>query len=174
LYRAGQLSRAFEPAAGIRAAIPAVAGVAAAGDKKLSPYRDSNLASGIAGKRMQPLAPDRRLRAAMKHGLIRLISAARPRRRAVNRRRARHPVGSPAAAVDPVALTVLAVNRLGPATLRTVANGKPQTVKVPDARTGEIFRAALAQMQRTRLTDRLIDIVIADEAPDAGRAATSA
>ena len=124
---------------------------------------------------MQPLAPDRRLRAAMKHGLIRLFSAARPRRRTTLTRRGRRRVAAlPAAAVDPVALTVLAVNRLGPATLRTVANGKPQTVKVPDARTGEIFRAALAQMQRTRLTDRLIDIVIADEAPDAGRAATGA
>ena len=123
---------------------------------------------------MQPLAPDRRLRVAMKHGLIRLISAARPRRRRVGRYRVAHAIGVPVATVDPVALTVLAVNRLGPATLRTVANGKPQTVTVPDARTGEIFRAALAQMQKTRLTDRLIDVIIADEAPDAGRAATRA
>ena len=122
---------------------------------------------------MPPPAPERRLRSAMKHGLIRLFSAARPRRRLIARRRRAHRP-APAAAVDPVALTVLAVNRLGPATLRTVANGRPQTVRVPDARTGEIFRAALAQMQQTRLTDRLIDIVIADEAPDAGRVATGA
>ena len=73
---------------------------------------------------MQPLAPDRRLRAAMKHGLIRLFSAARPRRRTtLTRRGMRRVAALPAAAVDPVALTVLAVNRLGPATLRTVANG---------------------------------------------------
>jgi hypothetical protein len=71
--------------------------------------------------------------------------------------------------VDLVALTVLAVNRLGPATLRSVANGKPQTVTVPDARTGEIFRAALAEMRKTRLTDRLIDVVIADNTANAGR-----
>jgi hypothetical protein len=58
--------------------------------------------------------------------------------------------------------------------LRTVANGKPLTVTVPDARIGEIFRAALGEMQKTRLTDRLIDIVIAGDTADARRAATRA
>ena len=121
---------------------------------------------------MQPLAPDRLLRAAMKLGLIRLISAARPRHRFVARRRARNAgIALPITVLDPVALTVLAVNRLGPATLRTVANGKPQTVKVPDARTGEIFRAALAEMQRSRSTDRLIRIEIAEERPCSAAAA---
>jgi hypothetical protein len=56
--------------------------------------------------------------------------------------------------------------------LRTVANGKPLTVTVPDARIGEIFRAALAEMQKTRTTDRLIDVVIAGVAASAGRAAS--
>jgi hypothetical protein len=37
---------------------------------------------------------------------------------------------------------------------------------VPDQRTGEIFRAALQEMQKTRLTDRLIAIVV-DDAADA-------
>lgn len=125
---------------------------------------------------MQHLTPDRRLRTAVKHGWNRLISAARPRHRFSLRRRDLHPaagalVAEPPVAIDPVALTVLAVNRLGPATLRTVANGKPLTVTVPDARVGEIFRAALAEMQKTRTTDRLIDVVIAVEAASAGRAA---
>jgi hypothetical protein len=73
-----------------------------------------------------------------------------------------------------VALTVLAVNRLGPATLRTVANGKPLTVTVPDAQIGEIFRAALAEMQKTRSTDRLIAVVIAGETAGAGSAGSGA
>lgn len=130
---------------------------------------------------MQALAPDRRLRAAVKHGWTRLVSAARPRYRV--RRRNRHSAvntpatGSalppPALDLDLVALTVLAVNRLGPATLRTVSIGKPLTVTVPDARIGAIFRAALAETQKTRLTDRLIDIVVADAA-DAERSPSRA
>ena len=124
---------------------------------------------------MQLMNHDRRLRSAVKHGWNRLISAARPRYRFSRRRPDRHATGAPlipaaAAVIDPVALTVLAVNRLGPATLRTVANGKPLTVTVPDARIGEIFRAALAEMQKTRSTDRLIDVVIAGETVRAARA----
>ena len=128
---------------------------------------------------MQLLAPDRRFRTAMKQGWTRLISATRPRNRLPFGRRRRPltvhtPVPEPVLAIDPVALTVLAVNRLGPATLRTVANGRPLTVTVPDARVGEIFRAALAEMQKTRSTDRLIDIVIAGDAAHAARTATGA
>ncbi len=123
---------------------------------------------------MQILTPDRRLRLAVKHGWTRLIGAARPRHRFSIRRRSGIGGSAPSSAapmplaIDPVALTVLAVNRLGPATLRTVASGRPQTVAVPDARIGAIFRAALAEMQKTRLTDRLIDIVVTNEAADAG------
>ena len=120
-------------------------------------------------------AQERRLRRAVKHGWSRLVSAARPRYRVAVRARQRHfslaaasagavPPGGHA--VDLVALTILAVNKLGPATLRTVAHGRPVTINVPDARTGEIFRAALAQMQKARTTDRLITIVI-DEAAEA-------
>jgi hypothetical protein len=127
---------------------------------------------------MQPTASNRRLGLAMKHGWNRLLRAARPRYRLALRRRRRHrgvspPLPTPLA-IDPVALTVLAVNRLGPATLRTVAHGKPLTVTVPDARIGEIFRAALGEMQKTRSTDRLIDIVIAGDTADARRVATRA
>jgi hypothetical protein len=127
---------------------------------------------------MPPMARDRRLSTAVKHGWTRLLRAARPRYRFSLRRGSRYrSVGAAASiplAIDPVALTVLAVNRLGPATLRTVANGKPLTVAVPDARIGEIFRAALGEMQKTRATDRLIDIVIAGETADARRAAKRA
>jgi hypothetical protein len=133
---------------------------------------------------MQSLAPERRLRNAVKHGWTRLLGAARPRYHFSIRRRARHPeIGAPGfagatsavpvLAIDPVALTVLAVNRLGPATLRTVANGRPLTVTVPNARIGEIFRAALAEMQKTRLTDRLIAITV-DDTADAKRSPSRA
>jgi hypothetical protein len=124
---------------------------------------------------MRLVAQERRLRSAVKHGWSRLVSAARPRYRVAAPARERHfPINAagaggatpPQRAVDLVALTIMAVNRLGPATLRTVAHGKPLTVTVPDQRTGEIFRAALAEMQKTRLTDRLIAIVV-DDAADA-------
>ena len=142
----------------------------AVGDKKLS-------SNGASNMPMQFLASERRLRNAVKHGWARLFISARPRRRfSLRQRMGRAPlIGSgapqyasaPAPAVDPVALTVLAVNCLAPATLRTVAIGKPLTVTVPDARIGEIFRAALAETQKTRLTDRLIAIAVDDD-PDAG------
>jgi hypothetical protein len=124
---------------------------------------------------MQASAPERRFRQAVKQGWTQFIRATRPRYHLAKRLRKRRALapgiaaGVAVPAIDPVALTVLAVNRLGPATLRTVANGRPLTVTVPDARTGDIFRAALAEMQKTRLTDRLIAIVIADEAKNAER-----
>jgi hypothetical protein len=128
---------------------------------------------------MQPPTPDR-FGIKMKQGWNRLLVVARPRYRFTRRwRRYRHVVGplpaaAPTPAIDPVALTILAVNRLGPATLRTVANGRPQSVTVPNEQVGAIFRAALAEMQKTRTTDRLIDIVIADGTADVRRAAASA
>ena len=63
-------------------------------------------------------------------------------------------------AIDPVALTMLAVNRLGPATIRTATNGKTVTIEVADAKVAQIFRAALGEMQKIRSTDRLVDIVV--------------
>jgi hypothetical protein len=124
---------------------------------------------------MQFLPTKRRFRAAVKQRWVRFVTAARPHHRFAIARRshasrqaiaptAASPSPNPSPSIDPVALTVLAVNRLGPATLRTVANGKPLTVTVPNERIGEIFRAALAEMQKHRRTDRLIDIVIARDA----------
>jgi hypothetical protein len=67
--------------------------------------------------------------------------------------------------IDPVALTILAVNRLGPATFRTVWQGREVTVTVPDRETLEIFRAALDEMQKARSTDRLIRVELATAVP---------
>jgi hypothetical protein len=95
--------------------------------------------------------------AAVKHRWMSFIQAARPHR-------GLHPVlPAPLPAVDPVALTMLAVNRLGPATVRTATNGRALTIAVPDARTADIFRAALQEMQKTRRTDRLVDVVVTAE-----------
>ncbi len=100
-----------------------------------------------------------------------LTLATRPaaRRRRLRRakmrasRRPPHIVAPPTPAIDPVALTVLALNRLGPATFRTVSLGTCVTVTVPDHATGAIFRAALGQTQKARATDRLIRIEVAGE-----------
>jgi len=59
-----------------------------------------------------------------------------------------------------VALTVLAVNRLAPATLRSATFGTARKVVVPDSQVGAVFRAALEQMGEQRRTDRLIEIVV--------------
>jgi hypothetical protein len=96
---------------------------------------------------MQPLVFQRRFRSAVASGWTTFLSAPPP-------------------AVDPVALTMLAVNRLAPATLRTSTNGRALKIVVPDAGVAAIFRAALVEMQKARGTDRLVEIVVAQE-PDA-------
>ena len=123
-------------------------------------------------------AKHQKLQAAMKHGLMNFISATK----ATKPRRKPHlwlvppapkpmpaPPAAPTPQLDPVELTVLAVNRLGLATFRSATSGKAATVSVPDARTAEIFRAALREMEKNRRTDRLIDVVIAaDDGPAKG------
>ena len=115
-------------------------------------------------------AKHQKFQAAMKHGLMTFIEATKPRRKPYLRL-VPPPVALPQPPqLDPVELTVMAVNRLGLATLRTSTSGKVSTVAVPDARTAEIFRAALQQMQKSRRTDRLIDVVVsADDGPASGR-----
>jgi len=61
---------------------------------------------------------------------------------------------------DAVAVAVLAMNQLAPATLRTATLGKAVKVVVSDPRLGAVFRAALERTQETRRTDRLIEIVV--------------
>jgi len=78
-----------------------------------------------------------------------------------------------ASRIDPIALTIMAVDRLGPARLRAVFHGVPVTIAAPDAETVEIFRAALAQMAKVRPTDRLIRVELAAERQRVGLATTS-
>jgi hypothetical protein len=70
------------------------------------------------------------------------------------------PESDAAPGVDLVTLCILAVNRLAPATLRSVTFGKALKVVVPDPQVGAVFRAALDRMGATRSTDRLIEIVV--------------
>jgi hypothetical protein len=123
---------------------------------------------------MQPNASERRFRSAVKHGWIRFVGVTRPNGRfQLPRRRGRK--GKPPLAglalfknaVDPVELTVMALNILAPALSRANTTGKRVVVTVPDARVGRIFRAALARSQTVRATDRLIDIVLTEPAAEA-------
>lgn len=61
---------------------------------------------------------------------------------------------------DPVSLAVLAIDRIGPATVRACASGVEVRVAAPDEATATVLRAALAQTARRRRTDRLIRIVV--------------
>jgi hypothetical protein len=112
-------------------------------------------------------ATHQKLQSVMRQGFMSFIEAAKPRRKPDLWLTPPAPasVVTPEAAIllDPVALTVLAVNRLGLATFRTATSGKAATVSVPDARTAEIFRAALDEMQKNRRTDRLVDVVVSAE-----------
>jgi hypothetical protein len=61
---------------------------------------------------------------------------------------------------DPVAVVVMALDRLGPASIRASLSGVGVRVTVPDERMASVFRAALTETQRRRVTDRLIEIVV--------------
>lgn len=120
-------------------------------------------------------AKHQKLQTAMKNGLMNFIGAtkaAKPRRKPhlwlVQSPPKPIPLSAAVPELDPVQLTVLAVNRLGLATFRTATSGKAATVPVPDTRTAEIFRAALREMQKNRRTDRLVEVVVADDRPVAG------
>jgi hypothetical protein len=115
-----------------------------------------------AGVRMQPIVEAPTLSGALRGGWGRFVQAVRPRPHRRHTRRGIEP--RPVSAVDPVKLTIMAVNRLGPATLRAVWNGMPITVAAPDRQTAEIFRAALLQMGKARPTDRLVSVALSDEA----------
>jgi hypothetical protein len=60
---------------------------------------------------------------------------------------------------DSATLVALAMDRLTPALLRASIIGVPVTVEVPDERTAEVFRAALAKTRSGRPTDRLVEVV---------------
>jgi hypothetical protein len=63
-------------------------------------------------------------------------------------------------APDPVRIAVLAMENLGRASLRASCTGTEVRVAAPDEVVAAIFRAALAETGRTRMTDRLIRVVI--------------
>jgi hypothetical protein len=61
---------------------------------------------------------------------------------------------------DPVQIAVLAIESLGRASMRAALSGIEVRVAVPDEATAAIFRAALAETGRKRMTDRLVRVVI--------------
>ncbi len=63
--------------------------------------------------------------------------------------------------LDPVQIAVLAIETLGPASMRASCTGTEVEVSAPDAAMAAIFRAALAETGRNRATDRLIRVVLA-------------
>jgi hypothetical protein len=63
--------------------------------------------------------------------------------------------------IDDASLIALALTRLSPACSRVAITGLPHTVTVPDARTAEVFRAALAMSMKQRASDHLVKIVVA-------------
>jgi hypothetical protein len=96
-------------------------------------------------------------------------SAAKRRLRRAREKRAKpelmpsvaaRPIVPNAIAPDPVRIAVLAIESLGRASMRAAFSGIEVRVAVPDEATAAIFRAALAETGRTRVTDRLIRVVV--------------
>lgn len=82
-------------------------------------------------------------------------------------RSARLPGAAPIAAFspapaqpDPVQIAVLAMERLGRASMRASFTGIEVRVTAPDDTIAAIFRAALAETVRNRPTDRLVRVVV--------------
>ena len=63
---------------------------------------------------------------------------------------------------EEAAFVALALTRLSPACSRVAITGRPHTGTVPDQRTAEVFRAALAMSIKHRASDHLVRIVVAD------------
>ena len=61
---------------------------------------------------------------------------------------------------DPVMIATLAIDDVGPATVRAVASGIEVRVTAPDEATAAVFRTALANTARRRSTDRLVRIIV--------------
>jgi hypothetical protein len=129
---------------------------------------------------MRPSLDQPKLTATLTKGFVKMLGAV-PRRRAARTgrvwrspdfrrffRRAEIAAAMPIAAepaADPIAMVVMAVDRLGPAAIRACCSGVRVRVTVPDDQTASIFRAALAVTQTRRTTDRLIDIIVEDHQP---------
>ncbi len=132
---------------------------------------------------MSPSLDQPRLTTTLTKGFVKMLGAM-PRRRAARAgrtwrspdfrrffRRDNAAVTAPLAVApadlpaDPIAMVVMAVDRLGPAAIRACCSGVSVRVTVPDDQTATIFRAALAVTQTRRTTDRLIEIIV-DDRPD--------
>ncbi|MBV9552187.1 MAG: hypothetical protein JO032_05280 [Alphaproteobacteria bacterium] len=107
-----------------------------------------------------------RHRQVLKAALLKVAAASRRLRRR-RRKRARPLVAPlrPTAGVappvpDPVKIAVLAMERLGRASIRASFTGVEVMVTAPDDATAAIFRAALSETTRTRPTDRLVRVVV--------------
>ncbi|MBV8777786.1 MAG: hypothetical protein JO258_11385 [Alphaproteobacteria bacterium] len=109
-----------------------------------------------------------RHRQVLKAALLKVAAASRRLRRR-RRKRARplvaplRPaagVAPPAPVPDPVKIAVLAMERLGRASIRASFTGVEVMVTAPDDATAAIFRAALSETTRTRPTDRLVRVVV--------------
>lgn len=61
--------------------------------------------------------------------------------------------------VDPIVLSALALEVLGPATMRAAVEGRTVTVTVEDAELAEQLRAVLRETAKRRPTDRMIQIL---------------
>lgn len=124
--------------------------------------------------RMHPSLDQPGLTATLTKGFVKMLGAV-PRRGTANARRAwRSPDfrrffrrGDDATvlplvpeAADPIAMVVMAIDRLGPAAIRACCSGVSVRVTVPDDQTAAVFRAALAVTQTRRTTDRLIEIIV--------------
>jgi hypothetical protein len=137
---------------------------------------------------MSPSLDQPRLTATLTKGFVKMLGAM-PRRHAARAGRVwRSPdfrrffrrddavVAAPLAAApadlpaDPIAMVVMAVDRLGPAAIRACCSGVSVRVTVPDDQTATIFRAALAVTQTRRTTDRLIEIIVEDRPGKRARA----
>jgi hypothetical protein len=104
------------------------------------------------------------------HTTIHKISAVarRSRRTLAKRPRTEHTSAARAAPLltkdptvpDPVRIAVLAMERLGRASLRASTTGVEVRVAAPDDAMAAVFRAALAETARFRGTDRLIRVIV--------------
>jgi hypothetical protein len=65
-----------------------------------------------------------------------------------------------APSLDPVMIAMLAIDRVGPATVRAGAYGIEVCVQAPDEAVAAVLRAALTETARRRGTDRLVRIVV--------------
>ena len=103
------------------------------------------------------LAGDPPIRQKLVSATIERLKAAGRSRRGAGTIAAR---GAAAPGPDPVMIATLAIDHVGPATVRAVASGIEVRVTAPDEATAAVFRTALANTARRRSTDRLVRIIV--------------